>query len=160
MNKSSWCIIFLLVAGMPAMGAGELKDLAEESKSVSKLDWHLMKMNLLFMQQFNYPSKPTFMGIDYNKNSQTVTMQFEIRKSFLKFHQSKEAVVDYLKSICDPQRYLFHDVDPSLDGAWKKWLLIKFRQQCGGDGRDIAVYENGEFKVNFPEFLTPHRITE
>ena len=148
-------IISVLMAGLPAMDAVELKDLAKETKSVSKLDWHLMKMNLLFMQKFNYPSKPTFMGVDYNKDAQTVTMQFEIRKSFLEFYQSKEGVVNYLKSFCEPQRYLFHHVDSSLDETWKKWLQIKFRQQGGGDGRDIAVYENGEFKVNVPQFLTP-----
>jgi len=140
--------------------AGELRNLATQTREVPSLEWHILKLNVLYMQQYNYVSKPTFMGLSYDEKSETVTLTFEIRQPFLNCYRSKEAVIECLELACAGKRYLLHDLDPSLDRTWEKWLKIRFRQQGGGDGRDIATYEHGKLTVRLADFLTPPQVPE
>ena len=151
--------IFLLLCllGPTAYAAPSLEDLNAQSQRISKLEWAILSYTIHSMRTYDYPSKPSFRSLNYDKKQKCLVMSFEVRDPFLSNFSSKKSVIEELKNLCEMEKQMIQAAFPVFDSTSDDWLRIVFRQQGGGNGGDIAVYSDGKLTVTHKERLSIKR---
>ncbi len=142
-----WLVI-LSALFAPSATAESLEELAQNKREVSELDWRLLQWDVRLTHLFNYPSKPTFMGVFYDKKNQKIEISFEIRESFLEHYSSRSSVIESMEQSA-------RMVELTIGTSLSQHLLMRFHQQGGGDGKSIATFENRKLTILQPKYLTP-----